>query len=451
MSSLQRTTSSLDCPRSLDCSDYECELRHLDLKEQTIPVAQKKHVQRCIVTASLDMGRTASTWVFNAVRLLFRQAEQPCDSYWIRELDPTKIQKRLQHSRAVLIKTHEFTDYMFPGEFQKTVKPLLTHVIVSVRKGPQFPPDPAWMEVATLVIDYENIVLENTQQNLTVGSLKVLSDMATHVGLSLSSHQLKEVDYQLMTLPIPGDQSTKFWPFHSRRGGRICPPPSVNSIFVTRHGARADNGPDRDPQWLQKAGHGRRVDSPLSPLGHQEAMELATELHKRCSDMMIIIISSPYIRCLETAEAVALKFQTTIKVEPGISEVGSTSSSMGSQQELETSNYSFSSLIDPSYVPVMTRDALPAREWGDDAAAQRSERVASTIAQDRYPSKNLLFIGHGASCLGLVSAFGAPQDYIGYCSLTQFRQNEKANWKLVGTLGCVSHLSNPHVSLDSAW
>ena len=66
-----------------------------------------------------------------------------------------------------------------------------------------------------------------------------------------------------------------------------------------------------------------------------------------------------------------------------------------------------------------------------------------------------MFVGHGATCLGLVAAFGAPQDYIGYCSLTQFRrsaqQQEPERWELVGNLGDVDHLSDPQVSLNSAW
>ena len=77
----------------------------------------------------------------------------------------------------------------------------------------------------------------------------------------------------------------------------------------------------------------------------------------------------------------------------------------------------------------------------------------------------ILFVGHGASCLGLASAFGAPQQYIGYCSLTHFQQttsnddetcddgnnDNDRQWQLVEELGSVSHLSDPQTSLDSAW
>ena len=63
------------------------------------------------------MGRTASTWVFNAVRLLYRQAQIKCDSYWIRQLTKEKLQQRREIAAVngtppavVLIKTHEQYD-----------------------------------------------------------------------------------------------------------------------------------------------------------------------------------------------------------------------------------------------------------------------------------------------------------------------------------------------------
>jgi broad specificity phosphatase PhoE len=170
----------------------------------------------------------------------------------------------------------------------------------------------------------------------------------------------------------------------------------------------------------------------------------------------LVLVSSPYIRCLETAQAVAQHCSIpTIHVEPGIAEVGSTPSSMGSDEELTTQNYSFSSFLNTSYQPVLTRQELSGREGGDGAAAQRAQRVAPIIAHETFPTAPaILFVGHGASCLGLVSAFGAPQEYIGYCSLTQFQSTTvdgSSGWQLVGELGSVDHLSDPQVSLDSAW
>lgn len=240
----------LDCPAGLRCKDYECELLHLDEVEQ----AQQQQQQRqpantacaaqsplVVVTASPDMGRTASTWVFNAVRLLYRAAAeaaanhhgQPpccCDSYWIRALSADKIQQRRKRRRhnnnlhVVLIKTHEWTPYVEPERFRNDILPLLDRIIVSLRAG--FAIDPAWLDVATHVVQYEHIVADNSNGNMQMGALRVLRDLAGHLDIpdhTLSDEAIRRVDYQLMTLPIPGNQATKFWSFHARRGGRAVP------------------------------------------------------------------------------------------------------------------------------------------------------------------------------------------------------------------------------------
>ena len=439
--------SSLDCKRGLECRDYECELRHLDVLEREILQVnnKKQQQQKLIVTASRDMGRTASTWVFNAVRLLCRQAHVQCDSYWIRCLSADKLRERMQAAaHVVLIKTHEWTDYLTQAQFDQLI-PMFTHVIVSVREG--FQPDPAWMNVATHVVHYEDIVD-------SARVLSVLGGLAQHLDIALNGHELRQVDHQLMALPIPGDQSSKFWSFHARRGGRSQPttqPASAlatRNVFITRHGDRIDNGSDND--WLQKAAHKRRRDAHLSPLGYQEAEELASELVRRCQDDHVRldhVVSSPFVRCIETADAVAKVFDLEIKIEPGIAEVGSTASQMATQQELQAQF----TRIDSNYSPVMSREELPKSELGDGAAARRADKVARTV-QSRLGG-SILFVGHGASCLGLVRAFGAPQTYVGYCSLTHFQSSDESSshWRLIGTVGDVSHLSDPQTSLDSAW
>ena len=563
-------SSSLDCKRGLKCNDYECEFRHLDLIEQrqrrqfpnehradgsmtpssttvdssspyvdftcndgtqaqelSVPPPQQQHQQKLIVTASPDMGRTASTWVFNAVRLLHRQAHVVCDSYWIRTLSKEKLSSRMQDATIlsssgatarsskqghVLVKTHE--DRTSQHYFQQEIVPMFTHVIVSVRDG--FPTDPNWINVATYIVHYEDIVQQNPNSDVTIGALSVLRNLGGHLNIPsdiLTDDELRQIDFDLMTLPIPGDQSTKFWSFHKRRGGRTIPlqspkpkpttvllpseqteteqeeeeqeepvvmslrgggPTAIHSttnmnVYVTRHGARIDNGPDRDRKWLERAGHGRRHDAHMSPLGHTAASELATEFVKRQEQQQLsepkildYIVSSPFLRCMETAEAIAKSMNLKIMVEPGISEVGANSTQMASQIELKRK---FASTIDHDYEPVMSRDELPGSnggEWGDNAAARRACKVAQTI--QRNLGGNILFVGHGASCLGLVNAFGG-EGYVGYCSLTHFqwipssRSSSSASnsdeisgeWKLQGRFGDVTHLSDKQTALDSAW
>mmetsp|Transcript_116041 Transcript_116041/g.335113 ORF Transcript_116041/g.335113 Transcript_116041/m.335113 type:complete len:290 (+) Transcript_116041:46-915(+) len=221
--------SSLDCGGAL--CHAECEGRHLDDVERTRsdPVSGFRSPARpsVVVAASRDMGRTASTWVFNAVRLLYRQARESCDSYWLRRLEPGKVQERLKTGAHLLIKTHEWTDQMSRQEFE-AVRPMFTHVVVSVREG--FPVDPDWMRVATHVIRFEDIVAKEGNKSGT-GAVAVLRALAQHLGIEgLSEDDLHTVDYELMTLPMPSvgcDPVTKHWHFHKRRGGR--PQPHVPS------------------------------------------------------------------------------------------------------------------------------------------------------------------------------------------------------------------------------
>lgn len=214
----------LDCPRQRGppfCQNAECENRHLDEIEQTRWDADTKFrypsKPSVVITASPDMGRTASTWVFNAVRLLYRQAGEACDSYWVRTLSKERLERRLSTGAHVLVKTHEN-----PARVIESLNPMFTHVVVSVREG--FQPDQNWMGVATHLTHFEEIVAGN---EVTLG---VLRNMAEHLGISgLSDQDYRTVDYQLMTMPIPGHQTWKTWSFHSRRGGRAQPtaPPAA--------------------------------------------------------------------------------------------------------------------------------------------------------------------------------------------------------------------------------
>lgn len=230
--STDHPASPLDCKEGLHCTNSECEWRHLDVVEQQGRF-RSPDKPLLIIAASPDMGRTASTWVFNAVRLLFQKAEIACDSYWMRVLSREKLVDRCQPQPTtkscggerrphVLVKTHEWTNTVSTQYFENKLLPLFDRVIVSERQG--FAADEAWGQVATHVVHYEDIVADNPHRRPQVGSLGVLRAFANHLDISsLTDDDLRAVDYQLMTLPIPGNQATKFWSFHARRGGRSAP------------------------------------------------------------------------------------------------------------------------------------------------------------------------------------------------------------------------------------
>lgn len=86
-------------------------------------------------------------------------------------------------------------------------------------------------------------------------------------------------------------------------------------IYVLRHGEREDYV---DRNWRAKYPDCAPDDPPLAQKGHVQAKEAAQRL---ANEQIDYIITSPYLRCVETANYVAEMHKKPIFVEPGICEV----------------------------------------------------------------------------------------------------------------------------------
>ncbi|KAL7555013.1 hypothetical protein ACHAWF_018714 [Thalassiosira exigua] len=215
-------------------------------------------------------------------------------------------------------------------------------------------------------------------------------------------------------------------------------------VYLTRHGARIDS---EDSRWLSKCSHDRADDPHLSPSGQVGAVELARKMIE-LRDMdewttTLNVVSSPYLRCVETADEVARALGTSVFVEPGIAEVNfSNSPGFLDTAVLKQQFHS----IDDSYKPALDRGELPL-EHSDGACARRAAEAARIVTEQfRGP---ILFVGHGASCLGIAGQLG-QQGYVGYTSLSKFVRNDGGTWRCA-MFGNVCHLSDKQTSLDSAW
>lgn len=213
-------------------------------------------------------------------------------------------------------------------------------------------------------------------------------------------------------------------------------------VYLTRHGARIDSD---DSDWLKKCHHNRSDDPHLSPSGRIGAQELAQRLKTSLSGNRIKhIVSSPYIRCVETANVIAQELNLQIKIEPGIAEVNSSRK----PQFLDTDQLQRQfNRIDVHYMPAMSREDLPF-EYSDGACANRSAIAARKVRTEL--TGGILFVGHGASCLGIAGEFG-HRGYVGYTSITKFIQRDGGTYRLDGLFGDVSHLTDQQTALDSAW
>ena len=207
-----------------------------------------------------------------------------------------------------------------------------------------------------------------------------------------------------------------------------------SDVYMTRHAARAD----RQRKWRALPGHSDE-DCEISNDGEASA----AELNKKFDSIHLShIVSSPFLRCIQTVLPIAMAKGLPIKIEPGIGEVGSTGFW---DAHRSASEHKFP--IDLQYQPIMPRHMLQP-EWSDGDAAARSRKAASVIRQNL--DGPILFCGHGASCLGIAQAFSGS-GYVGYSSFSHFIFDGNA-WN-VEAMGDVSHLSSQHAkeSIASAW
>ena len=72
----------------------------------------------------------------------------------------------------MLVKTHEWTGLISEQTFEEA-KGLFSHVVVSVREG--FDADPAWIQVATHLLHFEELVAYNKAAGLA--ALKDLKEV----------------------------------------------------------------------------------------------------------------------------------------------------------------------------------------------------------------------------------------------------------------------------------
>ncbi|KAI8804153.1 hypothetical protein BJ742DRAFT_856956 [Cladochytrium replicatum] len=101
------------------------------------------------------------------------------------------------------------------------------------------------------------------------------------------------------------------------------------SIIVCRHGYRFDWLSDDEKSSVDQRGNsdsGRVNDPYLSDIGIQQAEDLAVHLSAQLADNIahgktkVVILCSPYIRCLQTILPFAIKLNIPICLEPGLRE-----------------------------------------------------------------------------------------------------------------------------------
>ncbi|MDH4316222.1 MAG: histidine phosphatase family protein [Gammaproteobacteria bacterium] len=207
-------------------------------------------------------------------------------------------------------------------------------------------------------------------------------------------------------------------------------------VWVVRHADRLDFA---DPAWAASATH--PYDPPLSPMGTRQARALAARLS---TEAIAHLFSSPFLRCVESALAIARTHGLCVKIEDGLSEwlnVGWFRNPPELQPVADlAARYTH---VDTAY---SSRGQARFGESGEEAI-RRSATTCLRLANDF--EGNLLLVGHGASVLGSLTGLIGQSAVKGafadapYCSLSKVIRPAGGNWRLAYA-GDVSHL--PRIS-----
>ena len=180
------------------------------------------------------------------------------------------------------------------------------------------------------------------------------------------------------------------------------------TVWIARHGNRLDFV---NPEWFNTAR--RRYDPPLSEDGFIQAQELG---HRLKNKNISHIISSPFLRTIQTANEVAEVLDLPIKLEAGLSEWFNPDW-MDSHPEIHPQEFlaqeypridwSYKSLVTPSYPETQAK------------ITRRTKQAATQLM--RQFSEDILLVGHGASVLGITRGLvkGNPSFRVPLCSLTK--------------------------------
>jgi broad specificity phosphatase PhoE len=208
----------------------------------------------------------------------------------------------------------------------------------------------------------------------------------------------------------------------------------VETLWLARHGSRLDFV---DPEWHKSAE--RPHDPPLSPDGLVQAAELGARLKDQD---ISLVFSSPFLRCVMTADIVAGEIGTGVKIESGFSEWLNAGwfaepPALLPREELESRfprvDNSYSSRVEPFYP-----------ETGDTVLERTGSAIVAVV---REHDGRALVVGHGATVYGsLVHLLGLSLDEtsrilgeVHYCCLCKLTHRAD-RWHL-DLAADVSHLN----------
>jgi broad specificity phosphatase PhoE len=201
-------------------------------------------------------------------------------------------------------------------------------------------------------------------------------------------------------------------------------------VWIARHANRLDFV---NPDWFLTAE--RRYDPPLSDDGFIQAKQLARRLK---GEKITQIFASPFLRTVQTANAVAEALDLPIKLETGLSEW--LNPAWMTEEPEKLSIPALAKLFPRIDVSYTSRIAAKYPETHEQVRS-RSGQTARCLATEYFPQE-ILLVAHGASVLGgamgLVGEIAKAEVKASLCSLVKV-VHQDPEW-LLELKGDTSHL-----------
>lgn len=213
-------------------------------------------------------------------------------------------------------------------------------------------------------------------------------------------------------------------------------------VWVVRHGERADVA---DPNWEKTAA--RPHDPPLTPLGIAQAeatgraLAGARPLHGPETADPGAIFTSPFLRCVETAAAIAKVLGLQVCVEPGLSEIMNAAwftahpvDAGMATSALSTALGDDSSLLDSTYIPLYdsteraTTLESTHRLTFPESPLEAAARYVRTYEALRAQQRCVVLVTHGFAVQAIADTCDADVLECSFCSLTRLRRAPTARW-----------------------
>ena len=239
------------------------------------------------------------------------------------------------------------------------------------------------------------------------------------------------------------------------------------SVWIVRHGERIDVV---EPEWLSTAE--RPHDPPLTEYGRQQAAVTGAHLAAR-GDRVDFVYTSPFLRCVQTAAAIAKHLDAPLRVEPGLCEWlnGDWFESNDNPMDQAMSTGQLKHVadaegvrIDECYLPFWdsaARVGSAARADDDrevafpETSEDAVDRYNSTLEQVRTHSPHAVLVTHGYGIWTLSEWLVGREvtEDCGYCSATRTRSfrnlRGEAPWRC-DVLAQDSHLDDLEGGCEAA-